>query len=68
MRPFLIASAVLLASGAACLILAPRAVVCMSGSDYTACETVGTIVLNVVGALQLAAGVALLLLGRKATT
>jgi len=69
MRPMRLAGLLLLVSGLACLILAPHAVSCVSGSDYRVCETIGTVVLNVVGALQVATGVGLLLLPRgKATT
>jgi hypothetical protein len=64
-----LAGLLLLAGGLACLLLAPHAVSCVSGSDYRVCETIGTVVLNVVGAVQVATGVGMLLLPRgKATT
>ncbi|HTE65573.1 MAG TPA: hypothetical protein VK736_04860 [Candidatus Binatia bacterium] len=68
MRPTLIASALLLAAGLACLLVAPQAVSCLSAEDTSVCETAGTIVLNVVGAMQLSVGAAPLFIGHKATT
>jgi len=51
-----IAGLLLKLSGVASLLIAPYAMSCTEGGDYRACETAGTIALNVVGVAQVAVG------------
>ncbi|HEX7173268.1 MAG TPA: hypothetical protein VF365_11770 [Candidatus Limnocylindria bacterium] len=53
-RPWLALS--LIAIGVAVLIVAPMAQSCVTELDHRVCETAGTIVLNVVGAVSIAGG------------
>ena len=55
----------LIGLGVAVLIVAPLAQSCIVGSDSRACETIGTIVLNVVGLVMIAVGGALLVVGLR---
>ena len=41
--------AVLVGIGLACFVIAPMAQTCVTDFDYRACETAGTVVLNLVG-------------------
>jgi hypothetical protein len=51
--------------GVGVLIVAPLAQSCVTGSDYRVCETIGTVVLNVVGLVLIAAGAVVLAVGRR---
>ena len=49
-------AAAILALGVVALVMAPRAQWCVTSGDATACETIATIVLNVLGVVLLASG------------
>jgi hypothetical protein len=51
--------------GVAALILAPQAQWCVVDGDSSACETIGTIVLNGAGAVLIALGGVVLVLGLR---
>jgi nitrate reductase gamma subunit len=54
----------LVALGVAALLAAPLVQWCVVDGDASACETIGTIVLNVVGGVLIAVGGVVLVLGR----
>jgi len=55
----------LVALGVVALLAAPLAQGCVVDGDSSACETIGTIVLNVAGAVLLALGGVVLVLGLR---